>query len=149
MKKADTYRFDLIDLKKDRFTYVIAIGPDKKAHILFSSANRALSDKIAMLTIAHNDVSVTPLTTVSSLNAKAGIYQYCVLYSVNPIEIEDVLKRINSEKGYYIDKKIYAVLRDRFIPQATINYTSGDISAKGMMSTGDIIPLYFRIVVKN
>jgi len=147
LNPGDTYKFQLLNLKSEKYTYLITINSNKPAVVLYSSEKTFKPGKMATITPqGHlNNVFVTPLNADGSSMAKSGNYQYCILYAATPIAIDQVVQQLNQHKGGNKTDELNTILRDRLVPFNIINYRTGDIHADGHILTGDVIPINFFI----
>jgi len=148
IKAGDTYKFKLLNIKADRFTYLIDLSPEKKVSVLYSSDKLHPADKKAAVLVAQsNNMVVTPLNSDGTGTSKMGQHEYCILYAASRIDINDVIKQMNmpaKEEGL---DRLTTILKDRLVPLNSINYETGTMHISSRVLTGDVIPVNFKFMV--
>ncbi|MCX6149251.1 MAG: C1 family peptidase [Ignavibacteriales bacterium] len=99
--------------------YVYAFSSDLtyKTYKIFPNAERVL----AYLPYRQNNVAIPDEDTWNLLDTTRGKTYYCFLYSKESLEIENILKRIENEKGLFWER-LNKVLKSSFVDVGNIEF---------------------------
>ena len=123
--------------------YVYALGTDKsfKVEKLFPYTDKM----IAYLPYTKNDVAIPDEDSYTMIDSAAGSSYYCFLYSVKPLQIENIITAIESGKGDMNDRLAEA-LKAESIDVTKIEYDgSTKIVFKANSGGKAVIPVLVEI----
>jgi len=145
IKAGDIYKLSVFNVKDNTYHYIIGMGADKKAYVLYPKiAGRAM---MAAIDSAQDNIGVIPISATGSQLAKVGTYKYCVLFSGKQVAIDSIVKQINQEKSVHDFDCLADILGQQLIPRNSINYKNGYLDWDIVKHGGYIVPAFFSITV--
>ena len=125
------------------WVYVIASDMDNNVTKLFPYADNIS----AYLNYAENNIAIPDETHEFELDATTGVDYFCVLYSQEELDFNDVVEKIRQADGSFYEKLVYA-LGDKLAPKEDTRYVLNDI---GFSAKTDypVVPLVVEIYHKD
>ena len=123
--------------------YVYAFSTDLtfKTYRIFPFDDRM----VAYLPYRQNNVAIPDEESLNMLDETPGISYYCFLYSKESLDIKDIMKKVESEKGS-LWQRLKKVLGDQMIDTKNIDFESSEmINFKARSYGKSIVPVLVEI----
>jgi hypothetical protein len=100
---------------------------------------------VAYLPYRQNNVAIPDEESLNMLDETPGISYYCFLYSKESLDIKDIMKKVESEKGS-LWQRLKKVLGDQMIDTKNIDFESSEmINFKARSYGKSIVPVLVEI----
>lgn len=131
-------------LNNNRTAYVYAIGSDlsHKTFQLFPH-KKGISP---MLNYSYSSVPIPSTTEHIRLDGNTGTDYICVLYSDQPIDLDDLRQNIQRQSNYYtFEQKVKKALGNRLVPAKDIQYVKQKMGFHATSTSGSVVPLFMEM----
>jgi len=121
----------LLESREPAFVYLLGTGTQSStAGLLFPQPGFS-----AAMNYAGYEVAIPSEDKYFTENNK-GTNNLLLLYSAEPLDIEDILSRLNQDTSTSIDKRLDATIRDMLIDPDNITFASDEIAFQAGLSSG-------------
>lgn len=148
-----TYKVDGSYISGTRYRVYISNNEPAFVYVIASDLTNSVSkvfpptDNISpALVYKSNNIALPDEKWYMEMDNTVGIDYLCVLYSKETLDINNIIKQIQSSNGNFY-RRIYSVLGNKIAKTSEISLTSGSISFTAQTS-GIIVPVVLEIIHK-
>lgn len=96
------------------------------------------------LTYKSNSVAIPDERYYIEMDQNSGIDYMCVLYSLEPLDINLIKNQIKAHSGSFV-QKVHAALGNKLVTPSAANYGKAQISFKATNGSGTVVPIIIEI----